>query len=132
MALAESMGHVCSAWKMLLTSSLLLRRTVDRVAQALHKAGKIKDLCEGAGFFERLTLLERQFPSASVLVHKQGVLPPEIAALWSSPQLMSAARQFLGGGCCSAQTLYGSSLSCRGPAQHASALAAAVTWLLTK
>ena len=76
-----------------------VRRTVDRVAQALHKAGKISDLCEGAGFFERLTLLERQFPSASVLVHKQGVLPPEIAALWSSPQLMSAARQFLGGGC---------------------------------
>ena len=84
-----------------------VRRTVDRVAQALHKAGKISDLCEGAGFFERLTLLERQFPSASVLVHKQGVLPPEIAALWTSPQLMSAARQFLGGACCWPWTLSG-------------------------
>ena len=69
------------------------------MAQALYKAGKIANPCADAGFFERLTLLERQFPSASVLVHKQGVLPPEIAALWSSPQLMSAARQFLGGGC---------------------------------
>ena len=75
-------------------------RAVDKVARALHKAGKIADPCDGAGFFERLTLLERQFPSASVLVHKQGVLPPEVAALWSSPQLMSAAQQFLGGGRC--------------------------------
>ena len=63
----------------------------------MHKAGKIRDLCEGEGVFTRLTALERQFPSASVLVHKQGVLPPEIAALWASPQLMSAAHQFLGG-----------------------------------
>ena len=75
----------------------LVRRAVDSVAQALFKAGKIADLCEGAGFFGRLTALERQYPSASVLVHKQGVLPPEIAALWSSPALMAAARQFLGG-----------------------------------
>lgn len=63
----------------------------------LHKAGKIQDLCEDADFFTRLTKLEAQFPSASVLVHKQGILPPEIAALWSSPALMSAAKQFLGG-----------------------------------
>ena len=63
----------------------------------LYKAGKIKDLCEDADFFTRLTKLEAQYPNASVLVHKQGVLPPEIADLWSSPQLMSAARQFLGG-----------------------------------
>lgn len=67
------------------------------MAQQLYKAGKIKDLCEDADFFSRLTRLEEQFPSASVLVHKQGVLPPEIAALWGSPELMSTARQFLGG-----------------------------------
>jgi hypothetical protein len=72
-------------------------RTVDKVAWALHKAGKISDLCENEGVFTRLTALERQFPSASVLVHKQGVLPPEIAALWASPALMSAAHQLLGG-----------------------------------
>ena len=72
-------------------------RTVDDVARALHKAGKIDDLCEGEGVFSRLTSLERQYPSASVLVHKQGVLPPEIASLWACPQLMSAAHQFLGG-----------------------------------
>ncbi|CAL5220437.1 g2452 [Coccomyxa viridis] len=74
-----------------------ISRTVDRVAQQLYKAGKIKDLCEDADFFTRLTKLEAQYPNASVLVHKQGVLPPEVAGLWSSPQLMSAARQFLGG-----------------------------------
>ncbi len=67
------------------------------MAQQLYKAGKIKDLCEDADFFTRLTKLEAQYPNASVLVHKQGVLPPEVAGLWSSPQLMSAARQFLGG-----------------------------------
>lgn len=67
------------------------------MAQQLYKAGKIKDLCEDADFFTRLTKLEAQYPNASVLVHKQGVLPPEIASLWSSPQLMSAAHQFLGG-----------------------------------
>ena len=72
-------------------------RTVDKVAKQLYKAGKIKDLCEDADFFTRLTKLEAQYPNASVLVHKQGVLPPEIANLWSSPVLMSAARQFLGG-----------------------------------
>ena len=70
---------------------------MDNVAQELYKAGKIKDLCEDADFFTRLTRLEAQYPNASVLVHKQGVLPAEIADLWSSPQLMSAARQFLGG-----------------------------------
>ena len=70
---------------------------VDTVAQQLFKAGKITDLCEGNDFFTRLTLLEAQFPNASVLVHKQGQLPPEIAALWCSPQLMSAACQLLGG-----------------------------------
>lgn len=74
------------------------RRAVENVAQQLYKAGKIKDLCKDADFFTRLTKLEAQYPNASVLVHKQGVLPPEIADLWSSPQLMSAARQFLGGG----------------------------------
>jgi hypothetical protein len=74
-------------------------RSVDKVAQMLYKAGKIQDLCEDADFFTRLTKLEAQFPSASVLVHKQGILPPEIAALWSSPELMSAAKQFLGGQC---------------------------------
>ncbi|KAK9903937.1 hypothetical protein WJX75_000915 [Coccomyxa subellipsoidea] len=74
-----------------------IKRSVDKVAQMLYKAGKIQDLCEDADFFTRLTKLEAQFPSASVLVHKQGILPPEIAALWSSPELMSAAKQFLGG-----------------------------------
>ena len=80
-----------------LRNHLLCCRTVDKVAQQLYKAGKIKDLCEDADFFIRLTKLEAQYPNASVLVHKQGVLPPEVAGLWSSPQLMSAARQFLGG-----------------------------------
>ena len=83
---------------------------MDNVAQELYKADKIKDLCVDADFFTRLTKLEAQYPNASVLVHKQGVLPAEIADLWSSPQLMSAARQFLGGELpeseCTCQALY--------------------------
>lgn len=67
------------------------------MARKLHKAGKIKDLCEDMDFYHRLTALEAQFPNASVLVHKEGVLPPEIADLWGCNKLMSAARQLLGG-----------------------------------
>ena len=73
------------------------RRLVDDVAQQLFKAGKIDDLCEKADLYSRLTLLEAQFPGASVLVHKQGILPPEFAALWGSPELLQTASQLLGG-----------------------------------
>jgi hypothetical protein len=67
------------------------------VAEKLHAAGKIKDMCEDADFYRRLTALEAQYPNASVLVHKQGVLPPGISDLWGSKKLMGAARQLLGG-----------------------------------
>ena len=48
---------------------------VDDLANRLFKAGRIKDLCQSEGFYTRLTAIERQFPSASVLMHKGGVLP---------------------------------------------------------
>ena len=51
---------------------------VDNLANKLYKAGRIKDLCKDAGFYQRLTLLEKQFPSLSVLLHKNGVLPPAV------------------------------------------------------
>lgn len=58
---------------------------VDGVARELHRAGKIKDLCKDSDFFTRLTKIEAQFPSASVLLHKRGVLPPEVAAsVWQT------------------------------------------------
>jgi hypothetical protein len=54
-------------------------QVVDDVAMELYNAGRIQDPCRDAGFFERLTLIEKQFPSASVLLHKRGVLPEATA-----------------------------------------------------
>jgi hypothetical protein len=70
---------------------------VNEIAEDLFKAGKIKDKHEDAPLETRLTLLEEQFPSASILLHKRGFLPKEFQALWTDPRLMSVARQLLGG-----------------------------------
>ncbi len=48
---------------------------MDHLAKRLHAHGKIKDLCADAGFYQRLILIEKQFPNASVLMHKYGILP---------------------------------------------------------
>ncbi|CAF0804958.1 unnamed protein product [Rotaria sp. Silwood1] len=86
----------------LLTRDLLesaihgIEKVVDEVAQDLFKAGKIQDLHENKNFYQRLTAIDAQFPSASVLMHKRGILPPEIASLWSSQSLLSVAKQLLG------------------------------------
>jgi len=69
---------------------------VDELAMGLYKAGRIKDPCKSAGFTERLTLVEKQYPSASVIIHKRGVLPMSFARLWSHPKLVSVAKQVLG------------------------------------
>lgn len=71
-------------------------RMVDELAQRLLAEGRITDTCPGADFHTRLTQLERQYPHASVLLHKQGKLPQAFASLWAHPRLLSAARQLLG------------------------------------
>lgn len=71
-------------------------KLVDDLANKLHSKGHITDLFKGAGFYQRLTLLERQFPSLSVLLHKNGVLPEALQKLWSDERLLSVARQALG------------------------------------
>jgi hypothetical protein len=55
-----------------------------------------QDLCESLPFETRMLAIEAQFPHASVLMHKAGILPPEIAALWSGETLLACAKQFLG------------------------------------
>lgn len=77
-------------------SRVALGRFVDDIARRLHAAGLIADLCEGAPFETRMIEIEKQFPHASVLLHKMGILPPEIAALWGGDTLMACARQLLG------------------------------------
>ncbi len=69
----------------------------SQVAHELFATGKIEDECEDAGFYERLSKLEAQWPSANVLVHKRGILPAAVSALWSSAPLLSVAQQVLGG-----------------------------------
>ncbi|KAL4452431.1 hypothetical protein ABPG75_008093 [Micractinium tetrahymenae] len=71
-------------------------RMVDELAQRLLAAGRITDPCAGASFHTRLAQLERHYPHASVLLHKQGKLPDAFAQLWAHPRLLSAARQLLG------------------------------------
>ena len=82
-----------------LLSEALLRRAreaveaeVDLVGEALLKAGKIHSACRNEGFETRLACIERQYPSASVLLHKRGVLPEAFSELWGSCQLTAAVQ----------------------------------------
>uniref|UniRef100_A0A383WF13 Fe2OG dioxygenase domain-containing protein n=1 Tax=Tetradesmus obliquus TaxID=3088 RepID=A0A383WF13_TETOB len=74
----------------------VIARRVDDLAAKLQAAGLISDPCSSLGVFQRLAALEQQFPDAGVLVHKDGRLPPEFAALWSHPTLLAIAQQLLG------------------------------------
>lgn len=65
---------------------------VDLLADSLYKAGKILDACRGEGFETRLACIEKQFPSASVLLHKRGVLPEALSNLWASCELTAAVK----------------------------------------
>ena len=65
---------------------------VDVIAESLYKAGKIADPCREQGFETRLASIEAQYPSASVLLHKRGVLPEAFSTLWGSSELTSAVR----------------------------------------
>ncbi len=73
-----------------------IQALMTTVATKLQAAGKISDICADVPFERRLIELERQFPNASVLLHKMGILPRGIADLWAGPTLLGAARQMLG------------------------------------
>ena len=73
-----------------------IEECVDIVAVNLHKAGKIKDKVESVGLYQRLTLLESQFPGTAVLLHKQGYLPVAFRNLWANDRLLNAVEQFIG------------------------------------
>jgi ectoine hydroxylase-related dioxygenase (phytanoyl-CoA dioxygenase family) len=69
---------------------------VDDLAERLLVAGKIKNAHKDADFQKRLSLIEKEFPHANVLLHKNGMLPLGIANVWSHPRLIGVARQLLG------------------------------------
>ena len=69
---------------------------MDIIAGRLYKGGKIKDKCEKAGFYERLTLLEQQFKGTAVLLHKMGYLPVAFRELWTNDRLLNIVEQLIG------------------------------------
>ncbi|XP_064637126.1 uncharacterized protein LOC135493597 [Lineus longissimus] len=69
---------------------------VDELAEMLHKAGKIKDRYKDAGIFQRLTLLDKEFPGAFVLMFKQGKLHKAFRDLWSNERLLNIMEQLVG------------------------------------
>ena len=56
----EELAPVCEA----------VDECVDVLANRLYDGGKIADKCKDAGFYKRLTLLEKQFKGTAVLLHK--------------------------------------------------------------
>ncbi|XP_066304352.1 phytanoyl-CoA dioxygenase domain-containing protein 1-like [Branchiostoma lanceolatum] len=70
---------------------------VDHLAETLHRAGKIKDKHEEAGLFQRLTLLDKEFPGAAiVLVKSRRNMPKAFRDLWSHERLLNAVEQLIG------------------------------------
>ena len=69
---------------------------VDRLAEKLYKGGKIKDKAEKAGFYDRLTLIEAQFPGAAIILHKEGYLPVAFQNLWSNDKALNIVEQLIG------------------------------------
>lgn len=69
---------------------------VDELAHKLYAAGKVRSVYADADFTHRLTLLERDFGGAAVLIHIRGILEPALAALWSGPKLLDLVEQILG------------------------------------
>ncbi len=69
---------------------------MDILAEKLYRGGKIKDKCEKAGFYERLTLIEQQFKGAAVLLHKMGYLPAGFRQLWANNRLLNVVEQLIG------------------------------------
>ncbi|OWF42670.1 phytanoyl-CoA dioxygenase-like [Mizuhopecten yessoensis] len=69
---------------------------VEKLAQKLHSAGKIKHLYKEYGLFERLTKIETEFPGANVILHKTGELPQAYRDLWSNDRLLNVIEQLIG------------------------------------
>lgn len=69
---------------------------VEELAQKLYSSGKIKDLYRDHGYYDRLTLIEKEFPGAMIIQHKLGQLPQAFRDIWSNERLLNLAEQLLG------------------------------------
>ena len=70
--------------------------SVDKLVEKLYNAGKIPHKAEEDGFYNRLITIEKMFPGAAVLLHKDGYLPKGFQNLWSNEKLLNIVEQFIG------------------------------------
>jgi len=76
-----------------------VEKVVEDLAQVLYKAGKISDVYENAGLYERLTLIEKEYKDANVLLHKprtKHALYQGFRDIWASPRILNLMEQILG------------------------------------
>ena len=73
-----------------------VNESVDKLVEKLYNGGKIQSKAEGGGFYDRLTMIEKQFPGAAVLLHKEGYLPKGFRDLWANEKLLNVVEQFIG------------------------------------
>ncbi|XP_060071963.1 uncharacterized protein LOC132551834 [Ylistrum balloti] len=69
---------------------------VERLAQKLFQAGKIKDLYNEYGLFKRLTHIEKDFPGANIILHKYPELTEAFKNLWTNERLLNVVEQLIG------------------------------------
>ena len=62
----------------------------------LFNAGKISSCYEYETLFTRMTKVNQEFPGASILFHKRGVLPKALQDIWSYPKLLHIVEQLVG------------------------------------
>ena len=73
-----------------------VKESMDILVNKLYNGGKIKDKCENAGFYERLTLIEQQFKGAAVLLHKMNHFPDGFRKIWAHERLLNVVEQLIG------------------------------------
>ncbi|XP_071162484.1 1-deoxypentalenic acid 11-beta-hydroxylase-like [Mytilus edulis] len=73
-----------------------LKLMVEELAQKLHNAGKTKKLYRDYGLFERLTMIEKEFPGSNILLHKMKTMPKSFCDLWSNERILNVMEQILG------------------------------------
>lgn len=73
-----------------------LEDEVDRLANKLYKAGKIKNLYEEYDLDHRLIKIDEEWPGAVILLHKIGRLPPSFRELWGNKRLLNLIEQLIG------------------------------------
>ncbi len=70
--------------------------SLEKLVDKLYKADKIPHKAEDGGFYDRLISIEKMFPGAAVLLHKEGYLPKGFQDLWANEKLLNIVEQFIG------------------------------------